>query len=47
MIRLRVEWKNEAQARRLALKLPPRFYINVDNQRAFDVLRYLCRGKVR
>jgi hypothetical protein len=46
MIRLRVEWKSESEARRLAFKLPPRFHINVDNQKAFGVLRYLCRGRV-
>ena len=47
MIRLRVEWKSESEARKVAFKLPPRFLINVDNQRAFGVLRYICRGKVR
>ena len=46
MIRLRVEWKSESEARKLAFKLPPRFLINVKNQKAFDVLRYICRGKV-
>jgi hypothetical protein len=46
IIRLRVEWKNESDARKLAFKLPPRFLINVDNQKAFGVLRYICRGRV-
>lgn len=47
LIRLRVEWESESKARKLAFKLPPRFLINVDNPKAFGVLRYLCRGRVR
>lgn len=43
-LRLRVEWLNEPKAMKLFLAPPPRFIINVDNVKSFDILGYTIRG---
>ena len=45
-LRLRVEWKNEAQALRASFSTPPRFLINVETQKSLALIRYSCRGRL-
>ena len=45
-LRLRIEWKNEAQALRASFTAPPRFLINVETQKSLALIRYSCRGKL-
>jgi len=44
IVRLRVEWEEHAMA--LFRSSPPRFIINVDNERSYNVLCYTTRGAV-
>jgi len=45
-IRLRVEIDNERDAALNMFTTPPRFYVNAEGEKAFKIIRYLCRGKV-
>ena len=46
IVRLRIEWNDEAEAMKAAYSSPPRFLINVDNDRSYGILKYLTRGMV-
>jgi hypothetical protein len=47
-LRLRVEWKGgESSAMKLYLTPPPRYIVNVDNEKAYFVLCYTIKGAVR
>ena len=45
-IRLRIEWENESEAMKISFKPAPRFIINVNNDKSYQVLRYITRGAV-
>ena len=45
-LRIKLDWQNERQALLASFSTPPTCYINVDNQKSFQVLRFLCRGQV-
>jgi C2 domain len=44
ILRIRLDWDNEAMAMKLLLAPPPRLIINVDNKKSFDVLCYTTHG---
>jgi hypothetical protein len=46
VVRLRIEWKNEGEAMKMALTPAPRFIINTKTEKAYAVLHYLTRGAV-
>ena len=45
-LRLRIEYNDEKKAYLESFGKAPRFHVNVDNNKALDVLRYLCKGPV-
>jgi len=45
-IRLRIEYNDEKKAYLESFGVAPRFHVNVDNTKAYDVLKYLCKGQV-
>jgi hypothetical protein len=45
-IRLRIEWDDESEAMKMSFISPPRFIINVETDKAYQVLCYLTRGAV-
>jgi C2 domain len=44
IIRLRIEWKDERATMKMFLTSPPRFIVNVDNDKSYEVLTYTTRG---
>jgi hypothetical protein len=46
IIRMRIEWEDESEAMKMSFTPAPRFIINVDNDKSYQVLRYLTRGAV-
>lgn len=44
ILRLRMEWENEGAAMKQYFTPPPRFIINVDNEKSFKTLRYTTEG---
>jgi hypothetical protein len=45
-VRLRMQWKDEGDAMKRYFSSPPRFTINVDNDKSYDVLCYTTRGAI-
>lgn len=43
-IRFRTEWENEWTLMKQSLSPPPRFLVNVESQKMFNMLRFICRG---
>lgn len=46
IIRLRIVWKNEGEAMKMALTPAPRFIINTQTEKAYAVLHYMTHGAV-
>lgn len=45
-LRVRLEWKEEIDLMSQTLASAPRFIVNVDTEKEFKTVRYLCRGEV-
>jgi C2 domain len=43
-IRLRIEWNDESAAMKMFFTPPPRFIVNVDSEKSYEVLTYTTRG---
>ena len=44
IVRLRIEWVDECAAMKMYYTAPPRFIINVDNEKSYEALTYTTRG---
>ena len=44
VVRIRIEWVDECMAMKMYYKAPPRFIVNVDNEKSYEALTYTTRG---
>jgi len=45
-IRIRLKWKEEIDLMSQNLIDAPRYHVNVESEKEFKIIRYLCKGEV-